>query len=445
MRASGLSSKQHLARAGPVERPEQLQHGRLARAARPHDRHVLAAGDLEVGGRHRDHLGRALAVALLGRLQPVERSRGRRMELLNGCLGISSPFSRCGEGRRRGAAARRAGSRALRRTGRRQVRGRWPRASAHVHGGFELHELRAGLHGTLAEPARGPPPRRGGPGAAAVVVAASATVAFSSGPIALTSAAPPTPISAPSTPPRAPWASASPVTWRTTSRCGQPIALSVPSSRVRLVTDESVRRPAIRNAASSPTAVSAPPSLPARSFASASEPVTRSARSWLVVVLAPGKPASIRSASAGHVVRAVGPHVHGVHPPLAVGHRLELGQLHVHVRGLSAERRRGEADDREALVAERHPVADREVLAGGVARAQDHLARVAGGEVVALRHLAGGHGAEVAVGRVHAAHAARVEVDVLGRARPRRRRRDRRPAVCALPPAPCRTRSRRSG
>ena len=127
--------------------------------------------------------------------------------------------------------------------------------------------------------------------------AASATVAFSSGPMALTSAAPATPISAPSTPPSAPWASASPVTWRTTSRCGQPMALSVPSSRVRLVTDDRVRRPAIRNAATSPTTVSAPPSLPARSLASASEPVTRSARSWLVVVSAPGKPSRIRLAT----------------------------------------------------------------------------------------------------------------------------------------------------
>ena len=47
-----------------------------------------------------------------------------------------------------------------------------------------------------------------------------------------------------------------------------------------------------------PDVVRAPPSLPARSLASASEPVTRSARSWLVVVCAPGNPASIRLATA---------------------------------------------------------------------------------------------------------------------------------------------------
>ena len=77
----------------------------------------------------------------------------------------------------------------------------------------------------------------------------------------------------------APWASDSPVTWRTTLRCGQPIALRVPSSRVRFVTEDSVSRLAIRNAASSATIVRAVPSLPARSFASFSEPPTRSARS----------------------------------------------------------------------------------------------------------------------------------------------------------------------
>ena len=56
---------------------------------------------------------------------------------------------------------------------------------------------------------------------------------------------------APKMPPSAPCASDSPVTWRTTCRPGQPSAFSVPSSRMRFVTDESVNSEAIRNAATS--------------------------------------------------------------------------------------------------------------------------------------------------------------------------------------------------
>ena len=291
-------------------------------------------------------------------------------------VSVQSMWRRASAGRRR--AARRPPTAPANRPPRR--RGRWRASSSRgVHGGVELHELRAGLDGALAEPA-GPPPTAAGagdPGAAAE--AAWATVALSSGPIGAHERGSATPISAPRTPPRAPWASDSPVTWRTTRRCGQPIALSVPSSRVRLVTDDSVSRLAIRNAASSATIVSAPPSLPARSLASAASR-SRGRRG-------PGSWWSRRRGSrldprghAGHGVRAVGPDVQGVHPALAVRHRLELGELHVHVRGLSAERRRGEADDRERF-AERDPVADPDVLARRVARVEDRLARVAGGEL----------------------------------------------------------------
>ena len=57
-----------------------------------------------------------------------------------------------------------------------------------------------------------------------------------------------------------PWASDSPTTWRTTSHCVQPSALSVPSSRTRLPTDERVRSTASRNAATAARIASAMPS-----------------------------------------------------------------------------------------------------------------------------------------------------------------------------------------
>ena len=58
--------------------------------------------------------------------------------------------------------------------------------------------------------------------------------------------------------------------------------LQRPEPRTRFVTEESVSRLAIRNAARRPTTARAVPSLPARFFASTSEPVTRSARSFVV-------------------------------------------------------------------------------------------------------------------------------------------------------------------
>ena len=50
------------------------------------------------------------------------------------------------------------------------------------------------------------------------------------------------PSATPRRPPPMPWASDSPATWRTTSHCVQPSAFSVPSSRTRLPTDESVEQ-----------------------------------------------------------------------------------------------------------------------------------------------------------------------------------------------------------
>ena len=52
-----------LARRRPVEPADQIQQRGFSGAGRPHDRHHLAAGDLEVHGVERDHL--ALAVEVL--------------------------------------------------------------------------------------------------------------------------------------------------------------------------------------------------------------------------------------------------------------------------------------------------------------------------------------------------------------------------------------------
>ena len=185
----------------------------------------------------------------------------------------------------------------------------------------------------------GPGPPGPGDGHGTACCAPLATVASSVGPTSVTTAAPARPTSAPSAPPSAPCASDSPATWRTTSRCGQPSAFSVPSSRTRLFTDERVSRLAIRNAAPRPITTSARPSLSARPCASSSEPPTRSARSLAVVTCEPENEDSIACATFDTESGVARSHVHRVHAALAVGQLLQLPQLHVHVRRLAAERR----------------------------------------------------------------------------------------------------------
>ena len=127
----------------------------------------------------------------------------------------------------------------------------------------------------LGDLAPGPP----GPNGTGPAAAAAPALAVSEIPSAPTSAAPPTPISAPQAPPSRPWATDSPLTWRTTRQRRQPSAFSVPSSRVRLLTEARVSRLAIRNAAARATIARAVPSLSERLRASTSEPETRSVRS----------------------------------------------------------------------------------------------------------------------------------------------------------------------
>ena len=203
-------------------------------------------------------------------------------------FGRQSMCRRASAGRSR--AARRpptdAGDQA-RRAARARSPARRGRAST---GAFERDVGRAGDDLALAEARR--PPRPAGP--ARPPAPRTPTDAWSVRPSALTSAAPPIPSDRRRrTPPSAPCTSDSPLTWRTTLRCGQPIAFSVPSSRMRLVTDDSVSSIAIRNDAASATIASAVPSLLARFLASTSEPPTRSARSFAVVTDAPSSVFSI--------------------------------------------------------------------------------------------------------------------------------------------------------
>ena len=85
-----------------------------------------------------------------------------------------------------------------------------------------------------------------------------------------------------------PWASDSPTTCRTTSHCVQPSALSVPSSRTRLPTEESVRSTASRNAATAARMASAIPSRFERFEASTSEPLIESATCFALATCARG-------------------------------------------------------------------------------------------------------------------------------------------------------------
>ena len=71
---------------------------------------------------------------------------------------------------------------------------------------------------------------------------AEATVALRSIPMASIAKAPAIPRSTPRAPPSRPCSSDSPVTCRTTRLCDQPTAFSVPSSRMRFATEESVSR-----------------------------------------------------------------------------------------------------------------------------------------------------------------------------------------------------------
>ena len=90
-----------------------------------------------------------------------------------------------------------------------------------------------------------------------------------------------------------PCTAASPMTWPTMRRLRQPIALRVPNSRTRRVTEAMVSSTASTKAASSTSAESQVPSVLARVEAVLSEPETLLARSEAVVTVADGSSFSI--------------------------------------------------------------------------------------------------------------------------------------------------------
>ena len=133
--------------------------------------------------------------------------------------------------------------------------------------------------------------------------------------------------------------------WRTTSRCGQPSAFSVPELADALV-DGGERQQAgdQERAPSSRRSRARCRACRRGSWRRRASPPTRSARS----VGGRHRRAGERRLDLGSRPPAtssesVGAHVDGVHAALAVGRALQLGELHVHVGGLAAERRLGEA------------------------------------------------------------------------------------------------------
>src|SRR5581483_2362052 len=260
-----------LARA--VEAAEQLEQRRLAGAARSDHREEVAAVDHEVDLAHRAYLRAAHGVGAAD-----------APELVGGCVVHQPRWRSASAGRRR--AARRPPT----------APATSPAATASTTARRTTFASIGALSATFVEPvAIEPCPNEKKP--VGCVSAVRETVACSVGPSASTSFAAPMPTATPNAPPTRPWRSASPVTCRTTIRCGQPSAFSVPSSRTRFATDASVRRTAIATAARSPTAISAVPSLSVRFFASTSDPPTRLARSAPVVTDAPGSPCGISPAS----------------------------------------------------------------------------------------------------------------------------------------------------
>ena len=146
-----------------------------------------------------------------------------------------------------------------------------------------------------------------------------------------------------------PWASDSPITWRTTSHCVQPSALSVPSSRTRLPTDESVRSTASRNAATAASIGERRPE-PLREARCVDERAAD--RVGDLLGARDLRPRVERLDLLLHVAdrrSVLGPHEEDVDGALLAREHLELRQGDVDVGRLAAERRPDEADDGEVV------------------------------------------------------------------------------------------------
>src|SRR5215218_8058543 len=112
------------------------------------------------------------------------------------------------------------------------------------------------------------------------------------GAMRFTTQMPTSPSTSPAAPPMSPCTSDSPATWPTTRPFDQPIAFNVPNSRVRRVTPCTVKRIAMRNAATSTASESQRPRFAMRLDAVASDPETDAARSACVDTVASGSAAS---------------------------------------------------------------------------------------------------------------------------------------------------------
>ncbi len=95
-----------------------------------------------------------------------------------------------------------------------------------------------------------------------------------------------------------PWTTDSPATWPTTRPLDQPIALSVPNSRVRRETPEIVKSTASTTATASTRIESHVPRLVMRAVALESEPETVEARSDCELTVASGSSSSIADCTA---------------------------------------------------------------------------------------------------------------------------------------------------
>ena len=179
----------------------------------------------------------------------------------------------------------------------------------------------------------------------------------------------------PKTPPRMPCASDSPAIWRTTIRCVQPSAFSVPSSRTRLPTDESASSAASRNAATAAIDREREAEV-VREVRRVDERAAdlvgdvlrardlRLRQRCLDLLLA-------RCATSSSTRRA---HEHDVREALLVRERLQLLQRQVDVGALTAERRADETDDRERRAVQVELRADLQRVLRGVGRRDERLA-----------------------------------------------------------------------
>src|SRR5439155_25398949 len=204
--------------ARPVECAEQLQQRRLARAARAFERDELAGLDLEADTVDRTHDRRTLRERLRDVPDLVDHST---------VLSASAGRSRAA----RSAPAPPASK---------------PPASASPNPISSTVAAIGAVSATWSVTVRAlSAPSPNAPWSPPPVDEVAASVGANAPMAAVTAM----PSASPSTPPATPWTNDSPTTWRTTCRCVQPSAFSVPSSRTRFPTDASVRSAASRNAA----------------------------------------------------------------------------------------------------------------------------------------------------------------------------------------------------